>query len=67
MFGGGLGGGTGGYTNTPEGKILTAAFMDSCNKLVKVVRNYKAQEGEGGLGRAGVLVFRVDRRRRRKS
>jgi curli biogenesis system outer membrane secretion channel CsgG len=55
MFGGGLGGGAGGYTNTPEGKILTAAFMDSYNKLVRVVRNYKAQEVKGGLGTGGRL------------
>jgi curli biogenesis system outer membrane secretion channel CsgG len=55
MFGGGLGGGAGGYTNTPEGKILTAAFMDSYNKLVRAVRNYEAQEVEGGLGTGGRL------------
>jgi curli biogenesis system outer membrane secretion channel CsgG len=55
MFGGGLGGGAGGYTSTPEGKILTAAFMDSYNKLVRAVRNYKAQEVKGGLGKGGRL------------
>lgn len=55
MFGGGVGGGAGGYTNTPEGKILTAAFMDSYNKLVRVVRNYKPQEVKGGLGTGGRL------------
>jgi curli biogenesis system outer membrane secretion channel CsgG len=55
MFGGGAAGGAGGYTNTPEGKILTAAFMDSYNKLVSVVRNYKAQEVKGGLGTGGRL------------
>ena len=55
MFGGGAAGGAGGYTNTPEGKILTAAFMDSYNQLVKVVRNYKAQEVKGGLGTGGRL------------
>jgi curli biogenesis system outer membrane secretion channel CsgG len=55
MFGPGGGGAAGGYTNTPEGKILTAAFMDSYNQLVKVVRNYKAQSVKGGLGTGGRL------------
>src|SRR5208283_1425761 len=55
MFGGGAGGGAGGYTNTPEGKILTAAFMDSYNQLVRAVRNYKAQSVKGGLGKGGRL------------
>jgi len=55
IFGGSAGGGLGGYTNTPEGKILTAAFMDSYNKLVKAVRNYKAQTIKGGLGTGGRL------------
>jgi len=55
MFGGGVGGGLGGYTNTPEGKILTAAFMDSYNQLVKAVRNYQAQNVKGGLGTGGRL------------
>lgn len=54
-FGGGLAGGAGGYSNTPEGKILIAAFMDSYNQLVKATRNYKAQEVKGGLGTGGVL------------
>lgn len=55
MFGGGAGGAAGGYTNTPEGKILTAAFMDSYNQLVRVVRNYRAQSIKGGLGTGGRL------------
>lgn len=54
-FGGGAFGGAGGYSNTPEGKILIAAFMDSYNKLVKAVRNYKAQSVKGGLGTGGRL------------
>ncbi|MGZ8287827.1 MAG: curli assembly protein CsgG [Telluria sp.] len=45
----------GGYTRTPEGKVLAAAFMDSYNQMVKAVRNYKAQSVEGGLGTGGVL------------
>jgi curli biogenesis system outer membrane secretion channel CsgG len=55
MFGGGVGGGMGGYSNTPEGKILIAAFMDSYNQLVRAVRNYKAQDVAGGMGTGGAL------------
>ncbi|MES2264411.1 MAG: CsgG/HfaB family protein [Pseudomonadota bacterium] len=55
LFGGGGFGSAGGYSNTPEGKILIAAFMDSYNQLVKAVRNYKAQEVAGGLGTGGTL------------
>lgn len=55
VFGGGVAGGAGGYSNTPEGKILIAAFMDSYNQLVIATRNYKAQEVKGGLGTGGVL------------
>jgi curli biogenesis system outer membrane secretion channel CsgG len=57
-FGGGFFGGVGGlggYTNTPEGKIITAAFMDSYNHMVRALRNYKAQSVEGGLGTGGTL------------
>jgi curli biogenesis system outer membrane secretion channel CsgG len=55
LFGYGGGGALGGYTNTPEGKILTAAFMDSFNQLVRAVRNYRAQSVKGGLGTGGRL------------
>lgn len=55
MFGGGMGASAGAYSNTPEGKILIAAFMDSYNQLVKAVRNYKAQTVKGGLGTGGTL------------
>jgi curli biogenesis system outer membrane secretion channel CsgG len=55
IFGGGGGGALGGYTDTPEGKILTASFMDSYNKLVRAVRNYRAQTVRGGLGTGGRL------------
>lgn len=54
-WGGGGGGSLGGYTNTPEGKILVAAFMDSYNQVVKATRSYKAQEVKGGLGTGGAL------------
>jgi curli biogenesis system outer membrane secretion channel CsgG len=57
LFGSG-GGALGGYTNTPQGKVIAAAFMDSYNNMVKSLRNYKAQsvrgQGLGGGGRLGV-------------
>ena len=55
FFGSGGGGGLGGYTNTPEGKVLAGAFADAYNRLVGSVRNYKAQEVKGGLGTGGTL------------
>jgi curli biogenesis system outer membrane secretion channel CsgG len=55
VFGSGGGGGLGGYTNTPEGKVLAGAFADAYNRLVQAVRNYKAQEVKGGLGTGGTL------------
>lgn len=44
-----------GYSTTPEGKIIIAAFADSYNQLVQAVRNYKAQTVKGGLGTGGTL------------
>jgi len=55
LFGGGGGGAAGGFTNTPEGKVITAAFIDSFNQMVRALRNYKAQTVEGGLGTGGTL------------
>ncbi|MDN7675201.1 hypothetical protein QZM22_22460 [Burkholderia oklahomensis] len=54
-FGGNVGGGLGGFSTTPEGKATVAAFIDAWNKLVVAVRNYKAQDVKGGLGRGGQL------------
>jgi len=48
-------GALGGYTKTPEGKIIVAAFADSYNNMVQALRNYKAQEVQGGLGKGGKL------------
>lgn len=48
-------GGAGGFSNTPEGKIITAAFADSYNHMVKSLQNYKAQQVKGGLGKGGKL------------
>jgi Curli production assembly/transport component CsgG len=55
LFGAGGAGGLGGYSNSPEGKLIVAAFMDSYNQMVVALRNYKAQEVRGGLGTGGQL------------
>ena len=54
-FTGGLAGGGGGYSNTPQGKIVTAAFADSYNQMVAALKNYMAQTVKGGLGTGGRL------------
>jgi len=54
-FGWAGGAAAGGYSSTPEGKIIIAAFADSYNQLVKAVRNYRAQTVKGGLGTGGTL------------
>lgn len=52
------GGGLGGYTSTPQGKVISAAFMDAYNQMVVSLRGYSAQsvrgQGLGGGGRLGV-------------
>ena len=55
IFGGGGFGGAGGFSNTPEGKNLTASFADSFNQMVKALKNYKTQNVKGGLGKGGRL------------
>ena len=55
LVGGGAGGGFGGYSNTPQGKVLIASFMDSYNQMVDSLRSYRAQTVEGGLGTGGGL------------
>ena len=54
-FTGGLAGAGGGYSNTPRGKVIVAAFADSYNQMVKALRSYKAQTVRGGLGTGGRL------------
>lgn len=54
-FSSGMAAGGGGYSNTPQGKIIVAAFADSYNQMVKAVRNYEAQTVKGGLGTGGTL------------
>jgi curli biogenesis system outer membrane secretion channel CsgG len=55
LFGGRGSGGLGGYTNTPQGKVIAGAFMDAYNQMVRSLRNYKAQQVAGGLGKGGRL------------
>ncbi len=54
-FSGGGAVGGGGYSSTPQGKVIVAAFADSYNQMVKALRNYKAQTVKGGLGTGGRL------------
>lgn len=54
-FGSGGGGVGGAYAKTPQGKVITAAFADSYNQMVKALRAYKAQTVKGGLGTGGRL------------
>ncbi len=54
-FGGSAAGGLGGFSRTPEGKATVAAFVDAYNNMVISLRNYKAQEVKGGLGKGGRL------------
>ncbi|HET9645137.1 MAG TPA: CsgG/HfaB family protein [Burkholderiaceae bacterium] len=39
LFGGGAGAALGGYTNTNEGKVIVASFIDNWNNIVRVIRN----------------------------
>ncbi|MBV8621787.1 MAG: peptidoglycan-binding protein [Curvibacter sp.] len=55
ILGAGFGGLGGGYTNTAEGKVIVAAFLDAYANIVKAVQNYKAQTVKGGLGTGGRL------------
>ncbi len=55
LFGRRAGGRASGYTNTPEGKVILAAFTDSMNNLIRAVKAYKAQNVRGGLGTGGTL------------
>jgi hypothetical protein len=54
--GGGGGAVVGAYGNTPQGKVIAGAFMDSYNQMVRAVRNYTPQTVAGGLGSGGQLA-----------
>jgi len=51
---GSAGGALGGYTNTAQGKVISAAFMDAFNQMVIALRNYKG--ADGGRARAWAAV-----------
>ena len=56
LLGGHAGAGLGGYSNTPQGKVVVAAFTDAYNEMIRALRNYKAQQVKGqGLGTGGKL------------
>lgn len=57
LLGGGAGGALGGYTKTPQGKVISGAFLDSYRSLVQAVKSYKPQEATGpkGMGTGGAL------------
>ena len=55
VFGPSAAGSLGGFSRSPAGKATVAAFTDAYNSMVIALRNYKAQDVKGGLGRGGVL------------
>ena len=55
LMGGAIGASLGTYTRTPEGIAVAAAFFDAYNNMVISLRNYKAQDVKGGMGRGGLL------------
>ena len=52
---GAVDGGLSSFTRTPEGQATAAAFFDAYNNMVQSLRNYKAQDVKGGMGRGGQL------------
>lgn len=52
---GGLLAGVNAYANTPQGKIVAAAFLDAYNKLVVAARQYTPQKAQGMVGQGGKL------------
>ena len=57
LAGSSAGGRIGGYTNTPQGKVIAAAYMDAFNQMVVSLREYKGQTVRGqGLGGGGRLA-----------
>ena len=50
-------GGAGGYTNTPQGKVVAAAFTDAYNNIITAVKNYSPQSmGDRGMGTGGRMT-----------
>ena len=54
-LGSSAGGAVGGYSKTPQGRLIASAFLDSYNEMVRAVRNYAPQQVSGGLGTGGTL------------
>jgi hypothetical protein len=54
-LGSSAGGAVGGLSRTPEGKATIAAFVDAYNSMIVALRNYEAQDVDGGLGTGGTL------------
>jgi curli biogenesis system outer membrane secretion channel CsgG len=52
---GGLLAGVNATFDTPQGKVVVAAFLDAYNKLVAAARRYAPQKAQGEVGRGGVL------------
>ena len=53
-FGNSYAAGLGGFSKTPEGRVIAGAFLDAYNQLVIATRSYSAQGGPG-LGSGGAL------------
>lgn len=55
LVGGGAAGALGGYTNTPEGKVIAASYLDNWNNIVRSIRgNPEMQRQEISLkGKSG--------------
>ncbi len=57
LAGGGAGGALGGYTKTPQGKVIVGAFINSYNQLIEAMRTYQPQTmGDRGMGTGGRLA-----------
>lgn len=55
-FAGGAAGGVGGYTNTNEGKVIAASFLDNYNKIVRSMRADPAMQRVAAAGGAGAAA-----------
>lgn len=54
LFGAGGGGAFGGYTNTNEGKVITASFLDNWNNIVRAIRDKGSLiQATGGVASQG--------------
>ena len=57
IAGGSAAGGLGGYSSTPEGKVIAGAFMNAYGNMVQAAKNYSPQTmGDRGLGTGGKLA-----------